>query len=612
MPDSIFAQEVQAALDQARTPGGALFPSPEDWRDLPIYFLMLDRFNNPGADPKNMPYDASFGGFQGGTFEGVRAKLPYLKDLGAGAIWLSPVMKNPQFDRGAYHGYGIQNFLAIEPRFASSPEKAESELRQLIDDAHQLGIYVILDIVLHHAGDVFEYALPDGNGGVTELGSMDWQNQIMAIRWRDATGNGDPALAIAPANPPLDAAVWPTELRNNAFFTRQGNANSAGGQPGGDFDSLKGIRFDFADGNVGPANNVLIRAYQYIVARFDIDGFRIDTLKYIPPDFERIFGNSMREFALSAGKKNFFTFGEVYDNEQTIAQFIGRNTNATGDTVGVDAALDYPLFFKLPPMIKGQGPTPADLANVFENRKRTESTILTSHGEAGQYFVTFLDNHDQPQRFTYTGPTQLNDQITLGLGILFSLPGIPCVYYGTEQGLQGHKTPTQTDDSMVREALWGKKDAAAKPIGFDSNHLLYQAIRKIAQVRNANAALRYGRYYFRPVSGDGINFGLSTFPTGILAFSRILNDQEVIVVANTDTQQRFTGQIIIDQILNAANSAYRILFSNQGGTIASTAPVSAKTKGSVRIQEVDGSITDGPILTLSISLNACEFQILAV
>ena len=70
------------------------------------------------------------------------------------------------------------------------------------------------------------------------------------------------------------------------------------------------------------------------------DGFRIDTLKFVERDFARIFGNAMREYALSIGKKNFFTFGEVFDNEERIAKFVGRNARDADDIVGVDAALD--------------------------------------------------------------------------------------------------------------------------------------------------------------------------------------------------------------------------------------------------------------------------------
>jgi 1,4-alpha-glucan branching enzyme len=172
MVTSVFDNQVQAVLDRAQTPSGALFPSPEDWRDQCIYFLLVDRFNNPDAAPRNAPFDAQFNEFQGGTFNGIREKLGYLKDLGIGALWLSPVLKNCQFDAHAYHGYGIQNFLAVEPRFASSPELVESELRSLVDEAHRLGIYIIFDIVLHHAGDVFEYVI----GGQVQAESP-WQDQ---------------------------------------------------------------------------------------------------------------------------------------------------------------------------------------------------------------------------------------------------------------------------------------------------------------------------------------------------------------------------------------------------------------------------------------------------
>jgi glycosidase len=64
---------------------------------------------------------------------------------------------------------------------------------------------------------------------------------------------------------------------------------------------------------------------------------------------------------------------------------------------------------------------------------------LSSHGEAGRYFVTFLDNHDQSQRIRDVGPLGATpeSQVQLALCLLFTLLGIPCVYYGTEEGLSG-------------------------------------------------------------------------------------------------------------------------------------------------------------------------------
>jgi glycosidase len=598
MATSIFDPAVQKVLDDARVNNGVLFASPADWRDAPIYFLMMDRFNNPAAAPVNLPYDATFGQFQGGSYQGVVAQLDYIKSLGFGSIWLSPVLKNPQWDQTAYHGYGIQNYIAAEPRFASNPANADEELRELVDEAHKRGLYIVMDIVLHHAGNVFDY-VPGG-------AQIDWQNGVVGIQWHDETGAPNPAWADAPAAPPINAAVFPDELRHNELFTRQGNALSNGGQVGGDFDSLKGVDFATPPAGMMAAADVLIRAYQYVIARFDIDAFRIDTLKYIPPDFERDFGNAMREFGMSVGKKNFFTFGEVYDDENTISEFIGRNVTSTGDLVGVDAALDYPLFFVLPNVLKGLSGSPNDLAQVFQHRNVIEEDVLTSHGEAGEYFVTFLDNHDQPTRWGYTGPVQLVNQITLGLACLFCLQGVPCLYYGTEQGLSGHKHDDLQDDSMVREALWGKPGG-----GFDETNAIFVALQQIMKVRGNWPALRYGRQYFRPISGDGVNFGVSGYQNGVVAFSRILNDQEVVLVANTNLNGPFDGEVIIDDSINTVANGMKPLFSNTRAIAGLANNVLAKAGGAVTINEVDGSVTNGPAMTVQVQLQAGEAQILA-
>ena len=124
-------------------------------------------------------------------------------------------------------------------------------------------------------------------------------------------------------------------------------------------------------------------------------------MKYVHPQMVEYFGNAMREFALSVGKKNFFTFAEVYDDEQAIAGFVGRNASEAG-SFGIDAALDFPLFYKLPAVAKGLAPVET-MRRVFEDRKAAEKDLLSTHGEAGRYFVSFLGNHDQKQRFQPPG-----------------------------------------------------------------------------------------------------------------------------------------------------------------------------------------------------------------
>jgi glycosidase len=95
------------------------------------------------------------------------------------------------------------------------------------------------------------------------------------------------------------------------------------------------------------------------------------------------------------------------------------------------------------------------IRKVFEDRKKAEV------GE---------DNHDQHERIQH--PSTPSDQVTLALTLLFSLQGIPCVYYGTEQGLAGTVKPDGTPDpnsnESTREALWGKT-----PVAFDQTHPIY-------------------------------------------------------------------------------------------------------------------------------------------
>ncbi len=587
---SLTDPAVQAAFAQART--STPFPSPQDWRDVWIYFLMIDRFNrSDGQPPISLPFDKQFGRYQGGTFNGVRAQLQYIKNLGARAIWLSPVLKNRLSDDNSYHGYGIQDFLQAEPRFASARGQEDAELRALVDEAHALGLYVIFDIVLNHAGDVFAY---HNFGAAAPASETD-----LPIEWRDATGAARPDFPIIDNIPAVDreadGLVWPAELQHNSFFRRRGK----GGEAGGDFESLKEFVTDVSVGAIRPARNALILAYQYAIARYDADGFRIDTLKFIERDFARVFGNAMREYALSIGKKNFFTFGEVFDNENRIAEFIGRNTLDTDadEMVGVDAALDFPLFFRLPGVAKGFVP-PSEVNQVYRQRKEIERHVLTSHGEAGKFFVTFLDNHDMKERFR-PAATDADDvfdpQVVLAIALLFGLQGIPCLYYGTEQGLHGRGN----SDQNVREALWGKTNA------FDVNHRFYQSIRTLSAIRDAQPALRYGRQYFRPISGDGIHFGVSPFAPGVLAFSRILNDTEVLVVANASTQSAFQGDVIIDLFLHADGDVFRIL--NKPGAFADGP---AETRFGLSINEADGTFATGPARTLPVNLQPMEVQIL--
>jgi glycosidase len=603
-------------LDSGKVTIPTPFPSPIDWRDMTIYFLMLDRFNHPGAPPASGRWDREFDRRQGGTFRGVQEQLGYLQELGVNAIWMSPIVKNPHPDFAySYTGYQAQDFLNIDPRFASdgTGETAERELTDLVDEAHARGMYIIVDIVLNHAARVFDYVL---NGqDVPDFGDPSIMHAPLGaeppIRWLD--GAGVPEQPWQPDLPPAanltpDDGVWPVDLQRKEFFRRRGHVLShkvTNGFVPGDFGDMRQLVAEYVADQPEqaelrkvygpyPVLEILVRAYSYMIARYDIDAFRIDSVKYIDPAIVCTFGNAIREFALSAGKKNFFMFGEIYDQEDIVNRFVGRDAT-TGEGFGIDAALDFPLFFKLPAVVKGMMGVEA-IRLAIEARKQAEKTQISSHGQAGQYFVTFLDNHDQHERFRH--PDTPEAQVTMGLAALYCLQGIPCIYYGTEQGLTGATNddgqPALETAESVREALWGKPNA------FDRNHPLYQDIRTLTHLRKHEPALRYGRIYPREVSGNGVDFGHSSGTGGILAFTRVLWDQEVLCVANTNIQQPWEGDILLDVDLHRRATPLRIRYSNMG--TGGDVPVS------VHSANIGGSPTE--IASVHVKLQSMEIQVL--
>jgi glycosidase len=630
MAHSLFEQSVVDALAKARadalsgqtksvTVGTTQvsipvpFKSPEDWRDHVIYFLMVDRFNCPGDTRNPLPFEEKTDKPLGGTLKGITQKLDYIRDLGATAIWVSPVQKNT---KDSIHGYSIQDFLSVDPRFGT-----DDDLIELIDQAHARGIYVILDIVLNHAGNVFAYD-PFGN---TAPHREDNEPQY-PIYWRKEDGSADPNWHTAPNIGDLDltadAAVYPDQIRNNEYFRRRGLMGS--NEQHGDFVSLKELITEYVERKDSrdyfPVRDLLIKIHQYLIAKYDCDGYRVDTIKHVERDCELVFGNAIREFASTIGKTNFLTFGEAKtDKETTLAAYTGRYAGEAGDLFGLDSTLDFPVMWKMQQVCKGDG-APSELANLYEYRKNLlrgggndGKVLVSSHGEAGRFYITKLDNHDEHRRFRYcpkpqdiNAPSAYDRQVTMAFGSLSALLGIPCIYYGTEQGLRGAcNGDSNGGDWYVREALWGKPGG-----GFGQNNQFYKEIKKILALRAATPAMRYGRQYFRPLSGNGHDFGMSSYKGGVIAFSRILHDTEIVVLANTSTTAEQHLSVVIDFDLNSNGKQHSLEYSNYGAAAQMPESVHTLPKYSVSISDVNGFATDGPIRCIHAHLKPMELQIL--
>jgi glycosidase len=523
-------------------PTTRLHPSPEDWRDQFFYFLLVDRFdNNASGIPAYRPGQptaasdpAQRSRFQGGTLKGVTRRLDYIRDLGCTAIWLSPILKN-RIDRSdSYHGYGIQDFLEVDPRFGTL-----ADLQQLTHEAHRRGMYVIMDIVLNHTGDVWaypgDYPYYYSGGATFPFGN-----------WREA--NAAPGLQY-------DDAVWPTELQTPEAFKREGQIRNwfdPVEARDGDFLSLKELNLPRPE-----VLDTLIKIYKHWITVADVDGYRLDTVKHMEDSATAIFCNAIREYAQRLGKYRFFMFGEIVADDATIQRYLGRNSRIDGTNErfpSLDAALDFPLYFTLEEVIKGFT-SPAFLRARYESFYQ----VYTDHGEAGRYFVTFVDNHDQMtrpyRRFLHANPYPR--QALLAAGYLLTSQGVPCLYYGTEQGFDGGGP----DDSYVRECMFGGSWGAFGTAGchfFNPDHEIYRGIRAIAAVRREQPALRYGRQYFREISGNAVDFGQPLDGRCTLAYSRILDTEEVLVAMNLTEIER-EDCVTVDRKLSARGQTMRDL-----------------------------------------------------
>ena len=518
-----------------------MHPSPADWRDQFIYFLLVDRFDNGAANiPAYHPgmnggRDPAQGGhFQGGNLHGIMRRLDYIQGLGCSAIWLSPILRNRAVD-DSYHGYGIQNFLEVDPRFGT-----QQDLQALVRAAHERGMYVIMDIVLNHTGDVWQY--PDNyryfyhDGETFPFGG-----------WREK----DPQPGMQDPD-----AVWPVELQIPDAFKRHGeitNWNDPAQVRDGDFMSLKELNLPRPD-----VLDTLIKVYKHWIDAADVDGYRVDTVKHMEDSSVAIFCNAIREYAQRVGKQHFFLYGEIMDSDDTIQRYIGRNSRIEGTNErfpSLDAALDFPLYFVLESVIKGFA-SPAFLRDRYERFQ----TRYADHGEAGRYFVTFVDNHDRTARFLHGDP--FPQQAALAMAYLLTSQGVPCIYYGTEQGFNGGGD----SDAYVRECMFGGHWGAFNTQGhhcFNPQHPLYQTIRHISQIRHRQVALRYGRQYFREISGNGVDFGHPLTPGQCtLAYSRILDTEEILVCLNLENAPR-QDYITVDRKLSSPGRTMHNLLDPQ-------------------------------------------------
>ncbi len=449
------------------------------WNDSVFYEVFVRSF-----------YDSNSDGI--GDIDGLIAKLDYLNDgdpntttdLGVTGIWLMPIMASP-----SYHGYDVTDYNTVNPQYG-----ANDDFKRLIAEAHKRGIRVIIDLVLNHTSSQHPWFLESQNPQSAKRGWYVWsETQPAGQGWHPGKnggfyygyfGDGMPDLNYK--NPAVTAAI----------------------------DEI--VRFWLTD--------------------MQVDGFRLDAIKYLYEDGKRIEHLPathawLREFnqfykGVTPGvAPQAFTVGEVWSDTDTSAKYVGNELDTVFDFTLADAIIRSALSGKQ-----------VDV-------ERAQQNVIRAY-PPGQ-FATFLSNHDQNR----TRTRLLDDeQAKTAASLQLTFPGTPFIYYGEEIGMEGKKP----DENIRRPMQWtaeggfttGKpwhdyfpdiqtRNVAAQEA--DPNSILNH-YRALLRLRNEHEALRVGDWQ-----------AIDTGSPAVYAALRWTARERILVLINLDSKA------ITDYSLNLAD-----------------------------------------------------------
>jgi glycosidase len=414
-----------------------------------IYLLMPDRFAN--GDPRNDDPARSRGlldrsqgrRYHGGDLEGVRQRLPYLKELGITAIWMNPIYDNTDHldhrevyegqPTTAYHGYHAIDYYAVDEHLGDM-----AALRRLVDEAHGMGIKVILDMVANHTSPHHPW--------VKDSPTPTWYN-----------GTQDAHLAN----------TWQTWTLADPYAT-----------PAMRRSTLEGWFVDILpdlNQNDPEVARYLIQNTLWWTAMTGIDGIRQDTWPYVPRTFWRDWMAAIR-----AEHPRMRVVGEVFDGDPSLLAFFeGGRVKHDGIDDGVDALFDFPLHF---PMRRAfaQG----------QNLREVAQMVGRDHlYQRPQAMVTFLGLHDVVRFMGEQGATPAG--LKLGSTFLLTARGTPLVYYGDEIALPGGGDP---DNRRDFPGGWAgdPRDAFTAAGRTPAERDVFDHVQKLLRLRAQRAELRTG------------------------------------------------------------------------------------------------------------------------
>lgn len=473
-----------------------------------VYFIVTDRFvdgdksNNQeqqGGEWKTFdrPLVGENGetanvGYLGGDLKGVLNNGQYISDMGFTAVWLTPILDNPDeaFSGGepiefggafkdggktGYHGYWANNFYQIDEHYPSVGLGYKEYTEQM---RHNFGLKSVFDIVANHGSPSF--SMPEDQPKFGEL--YDIQGNLVADHQNLKPQALDP-------NNPLHQFFHSTE----------------------DIMQLSNL-----DDRHPGLQDYLIKSYLYWIEQ-GADAFRIDTIKHVPHAFWKLMSDKVR-----AEHPDFFMFAESYDFNPN---FLAQHTLAKNGGISV---LDF----------AGK----QAIVNTFEDPESDYAQITSYlHLTHGPYvnpyeLTTFYDNHDMPRMNTS------DEGFIDAHNWLFTSRGIPVVYQGSEMGFMRGKAEHQGNRNY-----FGQDN-----IELAKSHKIQKHLTRVANARKSIPALQSGLQVNLEFSGHLAAFYRVLVKDGLSQTALVLlnkGDQEAIFNVQKYMQTgRWVSQLSDDTI----------------------------------------------------------------
>ena len=386
-----------------------------------LYLLMPDRFaQSAGHNPqlKGMrayKEDRNAPSLRhGGDLKGLQEHLDYFTELGVTALWFTPILENDSPDQmdtwSTYHGYACTDYYRVDPRFGTN-----EEYRQLIDDCHEKGLKVVMDMIFNHCG--FEHPW------VADMPSKDWFN---LSDWLKASGGtSDPrctdflqtSYKLTPVLDPYASEVDRRETQDAWFVSTMPDLNQRNSHL---------MRY-------------LIQNSIWWIETAGIDGIRMDTYPYA---FREPMAQWMKE--LDEEYPNFNTVGETWVTVPAYTAAWQKDSKLSD----INSYLKTVMDFSFQEVLDSAKHEETDAWWRGYNRLYNSFCYDYLYPNPSSV-MAFLDNHDT-ERFLGNGQDSL--ALKQGLALLLTVNRIPQLYYGTEIMMNGTKEVT---DGYVRKDFPG-------------------------------------------------------------------------------------------------------------------------------------------------------------